>query len=259
MTTRFQSKLPIGTPGAAPRIGNPGYVPPLAPMPEPMDEEREAEESAHPADDAPELSPHDQGKMEAVAQALAIIGHVEGEYRGQANGDSRSAAFATAETLRRLGSTLREEIADPQGRSRLEIQARSQEAGELSEYVREVSTHYRNGTHDVHQVLDSIATDISKGSEGVGRLQEASSVKTPAARLRELLFDTDPDVRWWAAQNPHTPEEGLVKAAAAERHATVLAAIVANPHLPPSFVNAFLTHPHHEVRTAAQFRMGVGD
>lgn len=201
---------------------------------------------------------HQNGKLEAMAQALAIIGKAEGEARTEADGDPHHPALNVAETLRRLATVIRHEVADPDGKTVLEIVARQNEANELSEYVREVSAQYQNtSAHELAAALHNVAGDIQKGSEGVNRLRQASNVSTPAAVLTELTRDADPDVRWWAAQNESTPRDALMAAIEKERHPTVLAALLVNPHVPDEAVEIFIEYPHAEVAGAAQRRLGV--
>lgn len=201
---------------------------------------------------------HVNGRLEAMAQALAIIGKAEGEARAEADGDPHHPALNVAETLRRLATVIRHEIADPDGRTVLEIVARRNEANELSEYVRELSTQYQNtNSHELAAALHNVAGDIAKGSEGVSRLRQASNVSTPPEILSELTLDSDPDVRWWAAQNESTPLEALLAAIDQERHPTVLAALLVNPHVPDEAAEIFLEFPHAEVSGAAKRRLGL--
>lgn len=199
---------------------------------------------------------HLNGRREGIAQALALIGKVEGEFRTKADGDAEDPAFVLAEGHRKLATMIRSELKQPEGRTQLEIQARNEEAGSLSAYVHEISAQYRMSSNDaVASALDSVADDIAKGSEGVLRLQLASNLDTDPEILAELITDPDPDVRWWAAQNTSTPVEALVRAAGGERHATVLASLIANPHLPAEQLDAFLRHPHPDVAATARRRL----
>lgn len=200
---------------------------------------------------------HQNGRLEAMAQALAIIGRAEGEARAEADGNPHHPAFNVAEALRHLSIVVRQEIADPDGRTVLEIVARRQEANELSDYVREVSKQYQqSASHELAAALDNVAEDIAKGSEGVQRLRAASNIDTPPEILTELTLDSDPDVRWWAAQNESTPTPALLAAIDQERHPTVLAALLVNPHVPDEAAEIFLAYPHAEVAGAARRRLG---
>ncbi|WNM25737.1 hypothetical protein RN607_06400 [Demequina capsici] len=200
---------------------------------------------------------HQDGRMEAVAQALAVIGRAEGELRAEADGDAHHPAFLMAETLRHLGLTIRLEIRDPDSPTTLEVLARAEEARELAKYVREVSEQYRTSQKDVAEALDNVAGDIAKGTEGVNRLLEASNINTPVDKLRELAFDPDSDVRWWAAQNPSTPTETLIEVVSAERHPTVLAALLVNPNLPDRLVEVFVDYSNPDVAGVARRRLGA--
>ena len=199
-----------------------------------------------------------EAKIEAVAQALAVIGRAEGDHRVQADGDTKHPAFMVAERLREVAVAFRNELADPSGRSTLEIAARSDEASELSAYVLEVSNHYQ-GVKDpkVAMALSSVAGDIRKGSEGVGKLRLASDMNTPPDVLAELMRDEDQDVRWWAAQNPATTAETLVEALVVEQQPMVLTAVLVHPHLPTHDAAMFVNHPVREVSAAARSRMGL--
>lgn len=211
----------------------------------------------HPAPEYARDEIFHNGRLEAMAQALAIIGKAEGEARAEADGDPRHPALNVAETLRRLGTVIKHEIAEPDGRTVLEIVARRNEANELSEYVRELSSQYRSSnSHELAAALDNVAGDIAKGSEGVSRLRQASSVDTDPDILTELTLDADPDVRWWAAQNESTPGPALMAAIEQERHPTVLAALLVNPHVPDEAAEIFLEYPHAEVAGAARRRLG---
>lgn len=199
---------------------------------------------------------HVSGKIEGTAQALALIGKAEGEFRTQADGNAEHPAFVLAETHRKLATSIRAELADPVGRTALETKARAEEATELSAYVREVSSQFKVGGNEVvAKALDSVAGDIAKGSDGVARLRQASDVSSDPRLLAELLTDVDPDVRWWAAQNPSTPVQALLDGLDREHHPTVLAAIVANPHVPDGDVARFTDHAHPDVAGAAQRRL----
>ncbi len=210
-----------------------------------------------PREDVGLAEAHQNGRAEAAAQALAIIGRAEGEFRVEADGDPHHPALNVAETLRRLSLVIRQEIADPEGKTILEIVARQNEANELSEYVREVSEQYANASsHELAAALQNVAGDIAKGSEGVTRLRQASDTATDPAVLAELTADADPDVRWWAAQNESTPAHALLRAMNDERHPTVLAALLVNPHVPDEAVEIFTEFPHSEVAGAAKRRLG---
>ena len=201
---------------------------------------------------------HLSGKLEGTAQALAVIGRAEGEFRTQADGKTDDVAFTLAETHRKLATTIRAELDDPTGRTALEIQARAEEAKELSSYVREVSEQFKgSGRSDVAEALDSVAEDISKGSDGVLRLKQAADPSTPGLILKDLITDADPDVRWWAAQNPSTPVDKLIEASLTERHPTVLTALMTNPGMPETTVSKFIRHPRQEVAAAANRRLGL--
>jgi len=211
----------------------------------------------HPTEDYSSDEAFQKGRMEAMAQALAIIGKAEGEARAEADGDPRHPALNIAETLRRLGTVIKHEIVEPDGRTVLEIVARQNEANELSDYVHELSKQYRgSNSHDLAAALDNVASDIAKGSEGVSRLRQASNVNTDPEILTQLTLDSDPDVRWWAAQNESTPAPALMAAIEQERHPTVLAALLVNPHVPDEAAEIFLEYPHAEVVGAAKRRLG---
>lgn len=217
----------------------------------------EAHESSTPAAAAIHAA-HQSGKLEGTAQALAVIGRAEGEFRSKADGNSDHPAFTLAETHRMLATTIREELKDPQVRTALESKARSEEATELSAYVREMSQQFRRGSQEgVAKVLDNVAGDLAKGSEGVTKLRQASDDASPSSLLRALMADIDPDVRWWAAQNPTTPVDALVDAADCERHPTVLIALIANRHLPIDSVLPLARHGHVEVAAAAHRRLAL--
>lgn len=209
----------------------------------------------------PELTPEEirhEAKIEAVAQALAVIGRAEGEHRVLADGDSKHPAFLVAERLREVAIAIRNEMADPTGRSTLEIAARSDEASELSAYVLEVSNHYQAVKDPkVAMALSSVAGDIRKGSEGVGKLRLASDINTEPSVLDDLMKDEDQDVRWWAAQNPATTAETLVSALATEQQTMVLTAVLVHPHLPTHDAAMFVNHPVREVSAAARSRLGL--
>ncbi len=200
---------------------------------------------------------HQDGRLEAVAQALAVIGRSEGELRAEADGDAQHPAFLMAETLRHLALTIRMEIRDPDSPTTLEVLARAEEARELSNYVREVSDQYRAEQSDVAKVLDNVAGDIAKGTEGVNRLLQASNIDTPADALHELSFDPDADIRWWAAQNPNTSVETLIEVVKSERHPTVLSAVLINPNLPDRLVEVFADYSNHEVAAVARRRLAL--
>ncbi|WP_062517252.1 hypothetical protein [Demequina gelatinilytica] len=197
----------------------------------------------------------DRGRHEAVAQSLAVLGRTEGQYRTEADGDTSHLSFALAEALRSTALVIRSEVHNPTSRTALEIMARADEAYELAEYVRDVSTRYRDTKSDVAEALSSVAGDIEKGTEGVSRLQRASDISTPVDELSSLARDADPDVRWWVAQNPSTAAEDLAGAAMTERHPLVLTALLRNPRLPEDRVRLFTEHPHHDVAVAARRRI----
>ncbi|MDN4472753.1 hypothetical protein [Demequina zhanjiangensis] len=200
---------------------------------------------------------HQDGRMEAVAQALAVIGRAEGELRTEADGDSHHPAFLMAETLRHLALTIRLEIRDPDSPTTLEVLARAEEARELASYVRDVSEQYRSSQSEVAEALDNVAGDIAKGTEGVNRLLQASNIDTPIEVLHELAFDPDADIRWWVAQNPSTPVDTLIEVVSAERHPTVLAALLVNPHLPDRLVEVFADYSNPEVAAVAKRRLAA--
>ena len=201
---------------------------------------------------------HQNGKLEGTAQALAVIGRAEGEFRSKADGNAEHPAFTLAETHRVLATTIRKELQEPGRRTALESKARSEEATELSAYVRQMSQQFRRGSQDgVAKVLDNVAGDLAKGSEGVTKLRQAADDASSPALLRALMADIDPDVRWWAAQNPTTPVDALEAAAECERHPTVLLALIANRHLPIEQVLPFAGHGHVEVAAAAQRRLAL--
>lgn len=210
---------------------------------------------AEAADDRRLGRAHQEGRREAVAQALAVIGRAEGDLRSEANGDAHHPAFAMAESLRHLGLTIRLEVNDPESPTTLEVMARAAEAGELSEYVRGVSAQYRDSQSEVAAVLDNVAGDIAKGTQGVSRLLQASNIDTPVEVLHELAFDADADIRWWAAQNPTTSVDTLVEAIASERHPTVLTALLLNPRLPDRLVEFYTHYSNHEVSSIARRRL----
>lgn len=199
---------------------------------------------------------HQAGRIEAVAQSLAVIGTIEGTFRVDADGDTGHPSFTTAELLRQVALQIREEVFDPMSRSTLEIAARANEAHELSDYVLEVSSYYAGSSNNpVSEALTYVAGDIRKGTEGVNKLRQASSVETEPALLAALAVDDDDDVRWWAAQNSATPAEGLLAALAVEKHPMVLAALIANTRVPPEEVEVFVTHPSRDVSRVAQRRL----
>lgn len=198
---------------------------------------------------------HESGKLEGTAQALAVIGRAEGEFRSSADGDADHPAFMLAETHRKLATTIRAELKEPNAKTALEIRARAEEASELSAYVREVSNQFKSGGNEaVAQALVGVAGDIAKGSDGVTKLRQASDTRTDPDLLAALLGDDDPDVRWWAAQNESTPVPALVERLALERHATVLGALIANHHVPAIEIERFVANAHPEIAAAAQRR-----
>lgn len=200
---------------------------------------------------------HHSGKLEGTAQALAVIGKAEGEFRTSADGNAEHPAFMLAETHRRLATTIRAELVEPTGRTALEIQARTEEASELSQYVREVSQQFKGcGDDAVAQALNNVAGDIAKGSDGVTKLRQAANLATEPEVLTQLLADDDPDVRWWAAQNQSTPLPELIGRLTLERHVTVLCALIANTHVPATEIERFASSAHPEVAAAAQRRLG---
>ncbi|SEI83356.1 hypothetical protein [Demequina mangrovi] len=198
---------------------------------------------------------HESGRVEAVAQALAVLGRTEGQYRAEADGDTSHLSFALAEALRSTALVIRSEVRNPTSRTALEIMARAEEAFELAEYVRDVSTRYQDQT-DVAEALSSVAGDIEKGTEGVNRLQRATDISTPVEELAALARDNDADVRWWVAQNPSTSVETLSSAVMTERHPQVLIALLQNPALPTDRVRLFIEFSHHDVAAAARRRLG---
>jgi len=198
---------------------------------------------------------HEGGKLEAVAQALAVIGQVEGGFRADANGDPNHASFRTADILRELSLMIRQEVVDPQARSTLEVTARAEEAVDLSAYVMEVSTTYSSGNGAIAKALTHVAGDIRKGTDGVNRMRQASDVETAAEVLAELVMDADEDVRWWAAQNPSTPTYALAACLEEEVHHLVIAALLGNPHLPENGIERFVKHPSPDVKRAANRRL----
>ncbi|MCB2414098.1 hypothetical protein LGT39_14725 [Demequina sp. TTPB684] len=199
---------------------------------------------------------HHQGRIEAVAQALAVIGTIEGTFRVDADGDTSHPSFTTADLLRQVALQIREEVFDPTSRSTLEIAARANEAHELSNYVLEVSSHYAGSSNNpVSEALTFVASDIRKGTEGVNKLRQASSVETEPELLTVLAVDEDDDVRWWAAQNPATPAEGLLEALHREKHPMVLTALLANPRVPADEAEPFVTHSARDVSRVAQRRL----
>ena len=199
---------------------------------------------------------HHSGKLEGTAQALAVIGKAEGEFRTSADGNAEHPAFMLAETHRRLATTIRAELVEPTGRTALEIQARNEEASELSQYVREVSQQFKGcGDDAVAQALNNVAGDIAKGSDGVTKLRQAANLATEPEVLTQLLADDDPDVRWWAAQNQSTPLPELIGRLALERHVTVLCALIANTHVPATEIERFASSAHPEVAATAQRRL----
>lgn len=198
---------------------------------------------------------HEKGKLEAVAQALAVIGQVEGGFRTDANGDADHPSFRTADILREVALMIRQEVADPQERSTLEVIARAEEANDLSDYVIEVSSVYSSGNGEIAKALTHVAGDIRKGTDGVNRMRQASDMETDPELLAELVVDSDEDVRWWAAQNPSTPSPALFAALQQEKHHLVLAALLNNAHLPDDDVQRFVKHPAADVRRAAARRV----
>jgi hypothetical protein len=198
---------------------------------------------------------HEAGKLEAVAQCLAVIGQVEGGFRADANGDPNNPSFRTADILRELSLMIRQEVVDPQARSTLEINARAEEAVDLSAYVLEVSTTYSSGNRAIAKALTHVAGDIRQGTDGVNRMRLASDVETTAEVLAELVLDADEDVRWWAAQNPSTPSHALAACLEGEVHHLVIAALLGNPHLPGDDVERFVKHPSPDVKRAANRRL----
>lgn len=198
---------------------------------------------------------HEAGKLEAVAQSLAIIGQVEGGFRADANGDSSHPSFRTADVLRELSLMIRQEVIDPQARSTLEVRARAEEAVDLSDYVIEVSTAYASGDGAIAQALTHVAGDIRKGTDGVKRMRHASDVDTDPDLLAALVLDADEDVRWWAAQNPSTPTVALEACLEQERHHLVITALLNNPHLPGDDLERFVKHASPDVSRAASRRL----
>lgn len=198
---------------------------------------------------------HNAGKLEAVAQALAVIGQVEGGFRADANGDPDHASFRTADILRELALMIRQEVVDPQSRSTLEVTARAEEAIDLSDYVIEVSSAYSSGNASIAQALTHVAGDIRKGTDGVKRMRQASDVETEPDVLAELVMDPDEDVRWWAAQNPSTPPIALEVCLEQERHHLVITALLNNPHLPHADFGRFVKHASPDVSRAARRRV----
>jgi len=195
--------------------------------------------------------------MEAIAQALAVMGQVEGSFRADADGNSGHPSFQMADLLREVALMIRKEVGDPTSRSALEIAARANEASELSQYVIEVSQVYASGREEIAEALTSVAGDISKGTDGVGRLRMASDIDTDPGILAELVADPDDDVRWWASQNPSTPSEALSAVLVSERHVMVLVALIQNPHLPDEDVEPFASHASPDVVRAAAKRLGL--
>ena len=200
-------------------------------------------------------SAHEAGKIEAVAQSLAVIGQVEGGFRADANGDPNHASFRTADILRELALMIRQEVVDPQGRSTLEVTARAEEAVDLSNYVIEVSTAYSSGNGAIAQALTHVAGDIRKGTDGVKRMRQASDIAADPELLAELVVDADEDVRWWAAQNPSTPAFALEACLDQERHHLVITALLNNPQLPAADFARFVKHASPDVSRAASRRL----
>ncbi|NTV39820.1 MAG: hypothetical protein HGA51_07680 [Demequinaceae bacterium] len=198
---------------------------------------------------------HEAGKLEAVAQCLAVIGQVEGGFRADANGDSSHESFRTADILRELALMIRQEVVDPQTRSTLEVTARAEEAVDLSDYVIEVSTTYSSGNRAIAQALTHVAGDIRKGTDGVKRMRQAADVSTEPVVLGELVLDPDEDVRWWAAQNPATPVAALEECLDRERHHLVITALLNNPLLPGGDFERFAKHASPDVSRAASRRL----
>jgi hypothetical protein len=198
---------------------------------------------------------HEGGKLEAVAQALAVIGQVEGGFRADANGDPNNPSFRTADILRELSLMIRQEVVDPQARSTLEVMARAEEAIDLSAYVMEVSTTYSSGNGAIAKALTHVAGDIRKGTDGVNRMRQASDVETAPEILAELVLDADEDVRWWAAQNPSTPAFALAACLEEEVHHLVIAALLNNSQLVVDDVERFTKHPSPDVKRAANRRL----
>lgn len=198
---------------------------------------------------------HEAGKLEAVAQSLAIIGQVEGGFRADANGDAHHPSYQTADILRELSLMIRQEVVDPQSMSTLEVTARAEEAVDLSNYVIEVSTVYSSGNGAIAQALTHVAGDIRKGTDGVKRMREASDVETDPDLLAELVLDGDEDVRWWAAQNPSTPTVALEACLEQERHHLVITALLNNPQLPNDGFERFVKHASPDVSRAARRRL----
>lgn len=198
---------------------------------------------------------HEAGKLEAVAQTLAVIGQVEGGFRTDADGDSQHPSFRTADVLRELSLMIRHDVADPQTRSALEVRARAEEALDLSNYVMEVSAAYSLGNDDVSKALVEVAGDIRKGTDGVNRMRQAGDVGTDPDDLAELVLDADQDVRWWAAQNPSTPAAALAACIQEESNHLVIAALLNNPNLPDDGLDRFLKHSSPDVSRAAQRRV----
>lgn len=208
-----------------------------------------------PSTSRPDPGPeHEAGRMEALAQALAVIGQVEGGFRIDADGDAEHPSFRTADLLRELSLTIRQEVGDPSARSTLEVLARAEEAHELSEYVLEASAVYGSDSDLVVEVLTHVAGDIRKGTEGVNWLKLAADMETDPELLGELQCDPDEDVRWWAAQNPSTPVSALQAALADEVHPMVLAALLNNANLPDEDTCRFVSHPSPDVARIAQRR-----
>lgn len=211
-----------------------------------------------PHDNAEELAQaHEGGRMEVLAQALAVIGHIEGGFRVDADGDHSHPSFRLADLLREVALAVRREVGDPTTRSTLEIVARADEANELSQYVLEVSEAYAAARADVAEVLSNVAGDIRKGTDGVGRLRMASDINTDPDVLTELVADADHDVRWWAAQNPSTPGSALSSVLATELQPMVIVAMIQNSHLPDEDVERFASHSSPDVGRAAKKRLGL--